>query len=215
MLTRLLDFQKKRGQFQSGGDLFAYLAKDPAMMREIETLGKRFLGKMTYGCSNCYFDTYIQLMLLNPDKAMAKLNSEYELRAGVLLQGDSVDQNMTNFNITPELSLYHLKRNPKIRNLFRKLPANIDDLLVEQKPEKVSAAKAKTLEAERLATKLQDKVETEFVNEIVESIKLGSDVEFIKESLKETKLVGTKELTDELLGMFIAKAQEVIIATTV
>jgi len=152
-------------------------------------------------------------MLLNPDKAMAKLNSEYELRAGVLLQGDSVDQNMTNFNITPELALYHLKRSPKCKTLFRKLPANIDELLTE--PKKVSAKEQKLIEAEKLATELQEVAETEFVNEIVESIKLGSDVEFIKESYKETKLVGTKELTEDLLGMFIAKAQEVAIATIV
>lgn len=136
MIERLITLQENRKQFANSDELFNCLKTDTALRNEIEALSKAVFHKIVSGCSNCYFDAYIQLISLKIDIAMDKLKCAFLLLAGALLQ-DSVNQNIdlacSNANITDDLALYHLKTNPNCRVLFQTVPDNLEELLAEYK----------------------------------------------------------------------------------
>lgn len=166
MIERLITLQENRKQFANSDELFNCLKTDTALRNEIEALSKAFFHKIVSGCSNCYFDAYIQLISLKIDIAMDKLKCAFLLLAGALLQ-DSVNQNIdlacSNANITDDLALYHLKTNPNCRDLFQTVPDNLEELLADYKlpgeeAEEAAELKAKE-EAEELAAKEAKEVE--------------------------------------------------------
>lgn len=136
MIERLITLQENRKQFANSDELFNCLKTDTALRNEIEALSKAFFRKTVSGCSNCYFDAYIQLISLKIEIAMEKIKCLFLLLAGALLQ-DSVNQNIdlacSNANITDDLALYHLKTNPNCRVLFQTVPDNLEELLAEYK----------------------------------------------------------------------------------
>lgn len=146
MLERLLTLQSKREQYPDGGALLTAVKTDAALRAEIEALAEHFLGRKVSGCSNCYMDAYIELIHLSKQQIMAKENTHFHLKAGVLLHdvvNYEVKKNMTNANLTDELALYHLRTNPSCRELFDKLPDNIDELLAEPTTKTRKVAKRK------------------------------------------------------------------------
>ena len=136
MIERLITLQENRKQFANSDELFNCLKTDTALRNEIETLSKVFFRKTVSGCSNCYFDAYIQLISLKIEIAMEKLKCVFMLLAGALLQ-DCLNQNIdlacSNANITDDLALYHLKTNPNCIGLFQTLPDNLEELLADYK----------------------------------------------------------------------------------
>jgi len=132
------------------------------------------------------------------------------LLAGALLQ-DTVnwdnDLLCSNANITDDLALYHLKSNPNCRAQFETLPENVDELieayqLPGTEPELTEAEK----EALELAIQAQVDAENVVVAQIVEQLKASTTKTAIKESFKETKIVGTKNLTQRFLTELIDRA---------
>lgn len=60
---------------------------------------------------------------------MSKIECQFELKRGKLLRdvvNQDVSKNMTQFNISNELALYHLKTNPGCCNFFSQLPEDLD-----------------------------------------------------------------------------------------
>jgi hypothetical protein len=123
MIERLKAFQAKRGQFTSGRELSLNLKIDNALKQEVEDLTKAFYHKTVSGCNNCYMDAYVQLMNLKIDDAVEKLACQFQLRAGALLQDfDDSTKLCSQANITRELALHHLAKNPACQRLFAILP---------------------------------------------------------------------------------------------
>lgn len=147
MIERLKILRAMREQFQNGAALSNALDTDPALKSEIDTLTNVFLKRKLGSCKSCYMDAFIELVTLPIEIAMQRNNTEYELRAGVLLKDTKnfdYSKNMTNANITEELALYHLRTNPSCRGLFSKLPADIDERIAgtsAQVPEQKSSSK--------------------------------------------------------------------------
>jgi len=134
MIRRLEIFQADKGRFNGIGELSQRLKTDKALRDEIEILTKAFLNKNVSGCSNCYADAYIELINLNIQTIMEKKKTKFVLLAGALLRdvvnGDA-KKLCSQANITDELALYHLKTNPKCRDLFQQLPDNLDKMMKE------------------------------------------------------------------------------------
>jgi len=123
MIERLKAFQAKRRQFANGRELSASLKIDNALKQEIEDLTKALFHKTVSGCINCYMDAYVQLMNLKIKDAMEKLACQFRLRAGALLQDfDDSTKLCSQANITRELALHHLAKNPACQRLFAILP---------------------------------------------------------------------------------------------
>lgn len=132
------------------------------------------------------------------------------LLAGALLQ-DTVnwdnDLLCSNANITDDLALYHLKTNPNCKAQFETLPKNVDELIEAYvipgaEPELTEEEKAAFEEA----IQIQVNAENVVISQIVEQLKASTTKTAIKESFKETKTVGTKNLTQRFLTELIDRA---------
>lgn len=132
------------------------------------------------------------------------------LLAGALLQ-DTVnwdnDLLCSNANITDDLALYHLKTNPNCRALFETLPDNVDELIEAYKlPGEESELSEEEKAAIEASSQIQLDAENVVVDQIVEQLKASTTKTAIKESFKETKTVGTKNLTQRFLTELIDRA---------
>lgn len=141
MTSRLKELKKLKGQFRNGAELSQFLLKNSETQNEIRVLSKYFLDKPVEGCSNCYFDAFVNLMKLDENKAKEKSKSLFEMKRGKLLRDIDTSKNMTYANTTNDLAIYHLKKNPKNINFFSKYPENWEEILetgiVEGDSEKV------------------------------------------------------------------------------
>ena len=215
MITRLKTLQLNRNQFSTPDELITFLKNNETWRNEIETLRKVFFHKTVSGCSNCYFDAYMQLISLKINYAMEKLKCQFLLLAGALLH-DVVnfdnDLLMSNANITDDLSLYHLKTNPNCRQFFQTLPENVDELieayqLPGEEVQLTDEEKAHLLEAEEI----QKEAEENTVSQIHVLLKNGHTKTVIKETFKEVKTVGTKNLTQRFLVELINRAEALVV----
>lgn len=219
MIERLKQLQANRKQFANPDELYSSLKSNTALRNDIEALSKAIYHKSVSGCSNCYFDAYIQLISLKIEIAMEKLKCSFLLLAGALLH-DVVNYDndllCSNANITDELALYHLKTNPKCAKMFQKIPEDIDKLLAayhlpgEVPPELSEEEK----EALRVAELTQIAAEENLVSQIVTLLKNKTTKTAIKKAFSETKTVGTKNLTQRFLEELIKRA-DVIFETPV
>ena len=210
MITRLKTLQLNRNQFSTPDELITFLKNNETLRNEIETLSKVFFHKTVSGCSNCYFDAYMQLISLKINYAMEKLKCVFLLLAGALLH-DVInfdnDLLMSNANITDDLSLYHLKTNPNCRQYFQTLPENVDELIeAYQLPgeEVLSETDQAALDLE-----IQNQIDAEenLVSQIHVLLKNEVTITRIKEMFKETAKVGSKNLTQRFLTELIDRAK--------
>ena len=133
MIDRLIILKSK--QFGNAKELQSALKNDYSLRHEVDVLAKHFLGRSASGCSNCYFDAYMEL--INIKKMETK--SKFQLMRGALLYdpvNKDVSRILTFHSCTDELALYHLKHNPNCRKYFSVLPDDVDDLIedYEEKP---------------------------------------------------------------------------------
>ena len=213
IIARLKKLQEESHQFANGSELMASLKNDIALRNEIEFLSKSIFHKSVSGCSNCYFDAYIQLRTLNIDTVMEKIKCLFLLLAGALLH-DVVNQNndllCSNANITDDLALYHLKTNPACRKYFQELPENVDELIAayvlpSEEPELTDEEK------QVLELAIQDQVDAEnkFASDLALEIQSGVTKTAIKEKYKSAS-VGNKKLTQRSLADFISRAVSIL-----
>jgi len=218
MIERLKALQMNRKQFANSSELFPHLSTDSDLRIEIESLSKAIFHKSVSGCSNCYFDAYIELISLNLNIAMEKLKCSFLLLAGALLH-DVVnfdnDLLCSNANITDDLALYHLKTNPNCRQYFQTLPENVDELIeayIIPGTEPVLSDEEKA--ALETAEKVQKEAEENFVSQIVTLLKNNITKTNIKTTFKNVENVGSVKLTQRILDAFIKRADAIFLAIT-
>lgn len=129
MINRVEKLKELRGQFANARELSAFLLKNNEVKKEIETLTSSLLNRKLGGCGNCYFDAFIELILMNMETIEKKTNCQFQLRRGALLRDIDASKNMTQSNISNELSIYHIKRNKNVLKYFTKYPENIEELI--------------------------------------------------------------------------------------
>jgi hypothetical protein len=210
MIERLKQLQSTGGQFANIGNLSSELITNYALRKEIETLSKAFLNREVSGCKNCYADAYMELITLSIEKAMVKQASKFELIRGKLLRdiiNMDVSKNMTQANITDELSLYHLKTNPECVKFFAKLP-NDWEALVEAYL--IPGTEPEQPKPEDDAAQLE--AEKKLVDEIVAALESGISKTKLREQYKSVEKVGEKMLTGNLVNELIKRADAIIAA---
>jgi len=215
MIDRLKTLQLNRNQFSTPDELITFLKSNQALRTEIEDLSKAIFHKTVSGCSNCYFDAYIQLISLKINYAMEKLICQFLLLAGALLH-DVInfdnDLLMSNANITDDLSLYHLKTNPNCRPLFQTLPENVDELIeAYQLPGVEIELTDEEKDALLKAEKIQIEAEENTVSQIHVLIKNGHNKTAVRKAFEETKTVGSKNLTQRFLTELITRAEDLVV----
>ena len=139
MIERLRKLQASRSIYASIDMLMKELATNLTLKKEVKELSLFFLNRNVGGCNNCICDAYIELINLKNITDMKTL--EYKLRAGALLRdvvNNDASLTMSNFNLTEEGALYHLRTNPDCIKLFDKLPEDIEKRLY---PKPIAAAK--------------------------------------------------------------------------
>ena len=139
MIERLRKLQATKSIYASIDMLMKELATNLALKKEVKELSLFFLKRNVGGCNNCVCDAYIELINIKNITEMETL--EYRLRAGALLRdvvNSDASLTMSNFNLTEEGALYHLRTNPDCIKFFDKLPDDIEKRLY---PAPVAAAK--------------------------------------------------------------------------
>ena len=211
MISRLKKLQEESNQFANPSELITSLKTNLALRNEIEFLSKAIFHKSVSGCSNCYFDAYIQLKSLNIDTVMEKIKCLFLLLAGALLH-DVINQDndllCSNANITDDLALYHLKTNPGCRKYFQELPENVDELIAAY----VLPGEELSDEEKASALELQKEVEENFVSQIVTLLKNNVTKTNIKSTFKNVENVGSVKLTQRSLDAFIKRADAIFLA---
>lgn len=132
MINRVEKLKELRGQFANARELSAFLLKNNEVKKEIETLTSSLLNRKLGGCGNCYFDAFIELILMNMETIEKKTKCLFQLRRGALLRDIDASKNMTQSNISNELSIYHIKRNKNVLKYFTKYPDNIEEIIISE-----------------------------------------------------------------------------------
>lgn len=181
MLDRLRKYQDEYKALSAveGKAYIVRLDKDRAIRKEVAILGKHFLNRTVSNCGWCYIELHLLLMKLNPDN-MTEKTMEYQLRAGTLLHDPvnrEVAEILTPHSLTEERALRHLAYNPKARQYFTVLPADIDARIASylnggeveevEKPKRVRRTKAE-IEAANSEVKAEEPAEEE--KEVLEDL---------------------------------------------
>lgn len=107
-------------------EVLALIESNPEFRSNLEALYvETFHKALNRGCPNCWFDAYVLLMKKETEKIITMKERQFELKAGALLidlQGRDDSKTASHHNLTDELALYHLSRNPSYANLFSRLP---------------------------------------------------------------------------------------------
>ena len=115
----------------SGRAAAALIQSDLSLKSEINALHLHFFGRTPSGCSNCYFDALMNLLMLDKNIIMSK----FTVKAGVLLRTKDRDRSKTlsNLNTTDDLALLHIYLNPKCIEAFEVKPeaAELEAMLKE------------------------------------------------------------------------------------
>ena len=105
-------------------------ALTPELKAELRALYLHFFGKQLSGCSNCFFDAYIELYRLNPDKTKTQ-ERLFELKRGHVFY---VDNKIISFiNLTDEYAIKRLAVWPADIKYFNRYPVNWEKLVEEYK----------------------------------------------------------------------------------
>lgn len=110
---------------------------DSQLQEEVRVLAKHFLNRTIKGCSWCALGTFLDLLRLNQKDMEQKTKNNklgFQLLAGTLLH-DPINKDfskiLTPQSLTDELALYHLALNPRAKEYFSRMPANVDELVDE------------------------------------------------------------------------------------
>lgn len=196
MIERLKILQANRSRFSNGREAATCLLSDKALRQEVEILSKAFFNTSVSGCGDCYAEAYTKLMNLNIKEAMAKIECPFVLGAGRLLQ-DINDRTKTcsQANITLELALYHLAKNPNEIKKFVKFPEDWEKQVENFK----NAKPAENIED----SPEQLEAEKNIVSQIKVLLKNGTSKKQIKETFKSVEKVGEKDLTGKMVASFL------------
>ena len=204
MINRLKEFQARRSEFVNGADLSSCLVSNKELRNEIEILSKAFFHKNVSGCSNCYMDAYVKLMNLKIEEAMQKIECPFKLKAGALLQ-DINDRTKlcSQANITTELALHHLSKNPDCKRLFIQLPENWEQMISEKV---IAEIQEENSEDEEHSEFTED--EEKVIAEIQVLLSEKTSKTDIKAKYAKIELIGEKKFTGVLLTSLIKEAEE-------
>ena len=151
---RLIEFQDKMKEWckttlSNDEDIKKYYNENQEDKDTLNILAQFYLNSAITGCGNCLVDYTARILAIDPNSDVA--NKEiclFSLFAGALLQDtENYDssKNVSNWNLTNENAIWHLKQDKKKIRFFSKYPENWEDLLVDnsQKEQEKKSIKKK------------------------------------------------------------------------
>lgn len=132
--TKLIEFRSKYSGL-STAEVRNLLKEDPNFKAEIEELYEEvFHLKLQKTCSNCWEDAFIMLMTKKVEQMVELSERKFELKAGAVLydlpSGDN-SKMVSRHNLTDELAVYHLRKDPSRIKFFSAYPENWQEIIKE------------------------------------------------------------------------------------
>lgn len=139
MKEKLKAFQTEingvRKDLKGDADLIKYLDKNPHLKGMAKNLMLFYFNEAIRGCNNCFIDATIRLLGINLDSELAnKEDCVFHLCNGALLRDTETHKQsllVSQFNLTFENAIWHLKQNPSKIKYFDKFPENWKELIQE------------------------------------------------------------------------------------
>lgn len=132
--TKLVQF---RGTYSklSPAEVREKFRNEPDFKTEIEDLYHGvFHEKVRRTCSNCWEDAFIMLMTKKVGQMVELSERKFELKAGAVLydlpSGDN-SKMVSRHNLTDELAVYHLRKDPSRIKFFSVYPENWQEIIKE------------------------------------------------------------------------------------
>lgn len=132
--TKLVQFRSAYSKL-SPAEVREKLRNEPDFKTEIEDLYQDvFHEKVRRTCSNCWEDAFYMLLTRKVEQMVALSQRQFELKAGALLldlpKGDN-DKMATRHNLTDELAIYHLSKDPSKIKYFSRYPENWQEIVAK------------------------------------------------------------------------------------
>ena len=116
--------------------LTARLDKGAGLSRAQEELIEKYYPLVTgkpfarRGCSNCYQDAALEIIITHKRKGMIRQETKFFLKKGCVLVNPTSDLPVvSNSNLTDDLAIAHLRARPKMIRYFEVYPDNLQELL--------------------------------------------------------------------------------------
>ncbi|CAG9926618.1 hypothetical protein [Bacteroides ovatus] len=161
---------------------------------EIELMYQQVLGKdfVKTSCNDCYRDAVIEMYLYLKRTGNMKEKSNYTLKNGVLLQTEFGSNTMyTNANLTDEVAENYLAKDPKGEIFFASMPTDWEERVKKR-------------------FSLEIELNEELINILVDTLKSGATITFIKETFKTYSIDG-KKVTAKVLDAHLKAAKDIIV----
>ena len=133
-ITKRVDALRKRiEEFKTPRQRSKILASDAKLKAEVKSVYKGLFNKELTGCVDCLADGLFEILNLNGKRMTQLIERRFWLKAGAVIHDKNfnAEKMMSNVNITDELALYHLSRNPDCAKHFRIIPDNWRELISE------------------------------------------------------------------------------------
>jgi len=148
----LLEYREKyQGLSQADVQSKALYQPDEEFKQATEALYVTYFRQsINKSCGDCWKDAYVLLMLTKKDNTMENQRL-FDLKAGAILYDVVNNDNSlmcTTLNITDELALYHLSKNPAYISKFSQFPDNWSDLVNDYIAKSAPKTKVQTMAVE-------------------------------------------------------------------
>lgn len=163
-------YDERKAGLQTQPALIRAIKNEPIVEQRLTKLYFELFNKTLGGCGSCLADAMAEIYLYSRKNVENIMKCNFVLKSGVLLADPKNKLPMaTAANLTDEIAVAYLVDNVARKNLFEKMPDNVDEIIkaaekqikaaakkaaaeaAKAEAEKIAAEKAAAEEAERLA----------------------------------------------------------------
>ena len=116
-------------------------------LKEVFTLYHKMYGEVCTGCPNKIAGYIKRIKNFKQSKIMSNEKSNFKLKKGAILPKPGTSEVYSNENLTDEVAIRFIKKNPNRKQLFAVLPKNLDELLEEGETQDLNELTVKQLKA--------------------------------------------------------------------
>lgn len=123
-------YNENKADLQGQPALVKAIKANSQVQSIIESLYFQLFNRPLNGCGSCLADGLAVLLHYSKKNINSIMNCRFKLKAGVLL-ADPFNRlpMVTSGNLTDELAIAYIKKNPARKSLFEELPDDLDELL--------------------------------------------------------------------------------------
>ncbi|MEC4050666.1 hypothetical protein OX284_014600 [Flavobacterium sp. SUN046] len=100
-------------------------------LQQIFKLHQKIYGGTCSSCSSKISGYIFKLKNFNPNLQMETTAQNFQLKTGAMIIIPGSSNSYSNANITDDIAIEYLAKNPNRKQLFKKLPDNVDELILD------------------------------------------------------------------------------------